>query len=92
MTNETDLKVIEHVFFSGVEFKLGCACKCFPLIGCQERFISGGECRSATGITEKNIQFTFNEVFANFRLWYTDLQIFSLFLYLFFFKKKNCGD
>lgn len=53
MMNETDLEVIEHVCSDGGAFKLGCACKCFPLIGSQKRFITRGEYRSATQATEK---------------------------------------
>jgi len=52
MINETDLEVIEHVYSDGGAFKLGCACKCFPLIGSQKRFITRGEYRSATRVTE----------------------------------------
>ncbi len=53
MMNGTDLKVIEHVCSDGGAFKLDCACKCFPLIGSQKRFITRGEYRSATPATEK---------------------------------------
>lgn len=53
MMNETDWGVIEHVCSDGGAFKLGCACKCFPLIGSQKRFITRGEYRSATRATEK---------------------------------------
>lgn len=51
--NETDLEVIVHVYSDGGAFKLGCACKCFPLIGSQKSFITRGEYRSATQATEK---------------------------------------
>ena len=53
MMNETDLEVIEHVCSDGGAFKLGCACKCFPLIGSQKRFITRGEYRSAIQASEK---------------------------------------
>lgn len=53
MMNETGLEVIEHVCSDGGAFKLGCACKCFRLIGSQKRFITRGEYRSATRATEK---------------------------------------
>lgn len=53
MMNETDLEVIEHVCSDGGAFKLGRACKCFPLIGSQKSFITQGEYRSATQALEK---------------------------------------
>lgn len=53
MMNGSDSEVIEHVYSDGGAFKLGCACKCFPLIGSQKRFITQGEYRSATQATEK---------------------------------------
>lgn len=53
MIDETDLVVIEHVCSDAAAFKLGCACKCFPLIGSQKRFITRGEYRSATQATEE---------------------------------------
>ncbi len=53
MMNETDLEVIEHVCSDGGAFKLDRACKCFPLIGSQKRFITRGEYRSATQATEE---------------------------------------
>lgn len=53
MINETDLEVTEHVCSDGGAFKLGCACKCFPLIGNQKRFITQGEYRYTTQALEK---------------------------------------
>lgn len=53
MMNETASEVIEHACSDGGALQLGCACKCFPLIGSQKRFITQGEYRSTTGALEK---------------------------------------
>jgi len=52
MMDEMGLEVIARVYSDGGAFKLGCECKCFPLIGSQKRLISRGEYRSETQATE----------------------------------------
>lgn len=51
--NETASEVIEHACSDGGAFQLGCACKCFPLIGSQKRFITQGEYGSTPQALEK---------------------------------------
>lgn len=51
--NETASEVIEHACSDGSALQLDCACKCFPLIGSQKRFITQGEYRSTTQALEK---------------------------------------
>lgn len=53
MMNETASEVIEHACSDGGALQLGCACKCFPLIGSQKSFITQGEYRSTTCALEK---------------------------------------
>lgn len=53
MMNETGSEVIEHACSDGGAFQLGCACKSFPLIGSQKRFITQGEYGSTMQALEK---------------------------------------